>query len=245
MKELILNLGADGRGAQTFLRLLELGAQPVSVIARYMDVPRPTMYLILEELKKLGLVEEFFRSQMKYFKCIPVKELRDLLEVKEADIKRTKQLYETNLSGLEALENKLSVTPKVRFYEGEEAVMKMYEAVLKEKKFYSYFNPEVENKVMQIYFDKVEEAIEMGRLQVKEFVVDCKKGREYARIAVSKNHKIKILPKRAKFDSDTILTEDKIYMVSYGEKEVSAVEIWNESLARTQRVMFEELWNVV
>jgi len=242
MKELIINLGTDERGAQTFLKLLELGAQPVSVIARYVNVPRPTMYLMLEELKKIGLVQEFERNQMKYFKCIPVQELEDLLEVKEADLKRTRQLYEVNLSDLESLENKLSVTPKVKFYEGEEAVMKVYEEVIKENGFCAFLNPGVENKVMQIYLKKVDDAIRAKKLKVNEFVIDCKKGRDYFVRANSANHKIKILPKRAKFDSDTVITDEKIYMFSYGEKEVAAVEIWNSALAQTQRVMFEELW---
>jgi sugar-specific transcriptional regulator TrmB len=242
MKELIINLGTDERGAQTFLKLLELGAQPVSVIARYMNVPRPTMYLMLEELKKIGLVQEFERNQMKYFKCIPVQELENLLEAKEADLKRTRQLYEVNLSDLESLENKLSVTPKVKFYEGEGAVMKVYEEVIKEKSFCAFFNPGVDNKVMQIYFKKVEEAIRAKKMKVKEFVIDCKKGREYFAQANTSNHKVKILPKRVGFDSDTIITDEKIYMFSYGEKEVAAVEIWNKALAETQRAMFEELW---
>ena len=129
MKELIINLGADDRGAQTFLKLLELGAQPVSVIARYMNVPRPTMYLILEELRKIGLVEEFDRNQMKYFKCIPVSNLEDLIEVRRADLQRTEGLLESNLSDLKKLESKLSITPRVRFFEGKESVMKMYEEV--------------------------------------------------------------------------------------------------------------------
>lgn len=242
MKELIVNLGADGRGAETFLKLLELGAQPVSVIARYMNVPRPTMYLILDELKRLGLIEGFDRNKMKYFKCIPVKELSDLLEARESDLKRTRQLYDGSVSELEALENKLSVTPRVKFYEGEDAVMKVYEEVIKEKGFCAFLNPGVDNKVMQIYLNKIEVVIRAKKLKVKEFVIDCKKGQEYFKDASTANHKIKILPKRVKFDSDTIITDEKIYMFSYGEKEVAAVEIWNKALAETQRVMFEELW---
>lgn len=31
-------------------------------------------------------------------------------------------------------------------------------------------------------------------------------------------------------------------MISYGEKEVSATEIYNQSLAQTQQVIFEEIW---
>ena len=134
------------------------------------------------------------------------------------------------------------MTPKVKFYEGEEAVMKVYEEVIKEKGFCAFVNPGVNNKVMQIYFDKIEDAIHAKKLKVKEFVIDCKRGREYFRDANTSNHKIKVLPKRVKFDSDTIITDEKVYMFSYDEREVAAVEIWNKVLAQTQRSMFEELW---
>ena len=245
MRELFKNLGADEKEAETFLKLLELGAQPVSVIARYMSVPRSTMYLILESLKKIGLVEEFDRSGMKYFKCIPVKDIADLLKAKESKIRHTLAIFEDSLPQLSSLENKLSVTPKVKFFEGKDAVMKMYEEVLKEKGFYCYFNPQVDNPVMKIYFDKVENSIKENKLNIKEFVVDCEKGREYAEKCVTDSHFIKILPKEMKFDSDNIICDDKIYMVSYGEKDVSAVKIFSESLVKTQRVLFEKLWEVL
>jgi len=242
MKELFKKLGASEKETETFLRLLELGAQPASVIARHMHVPRSTMYLVLDGLKKLGLIEEFERKGMKYFKCISVEDIGAVLRLREDEIERTLGLLDENLTGLKALENKLSITPKVKFFEGEEAVMAMYESVLNEKSFYSFFNPGVENGVMKIYFDKVEKAIKARKMKVNEFVVDCKKGHGYFKRANTANHKIKILPKNAKFDSDTIICRDRICMISYGEKEVSAVVIWNDALVKTQKVMFEELW---
>lgn len=242
MKELFKKLGASEKEAETFLKLLELGAQPASVIARHMHVPRSTMYLILDQLGKLNLVEEFERKGMKYFKCISVEDIEAVLKLREDEIKRTLGLLNENLTDLKALENKLSVTPKVKFFEGEEAVMSMYESVLNEKNFYSFFNPGVENRVMKIYFDKVEKAIKKNKIKASEFVVDCKEGRTYFKRANSKNHHIKILPKNARFDSDTLICDDRICMISYGEKEVSAVVIWNDALVKTQKAMFEELW---
>jgi len=245
MKQLFQNLGASEKESQTFLKLLELGAQPVSVIARYMHVPRPTMYLILEGLKKLSLVEGFERNGMKYFKCISVKEIDDVLKAREAGVQQTMKIFKEKLPELSVIENKLSITPRVKFFEGEDAVMKMYESILNEKSFCTFFNPGVENRVMKIYFDKVEKAIKKNKIKASEFVIDCKEGREYFARANSKNHKIKILPKNTKFDSDTIICRDRICMVSYGEKEVSAVVIWNDALVATQKAMFEELWGRV
>lgn len=245
MKELFKNLGANEKEMETFLKLLELGAQPVSVIARHMSVPRSTMYLILENLKKLNFVEEFERAGIKYFKCIPVKNIADVLKARESKLQHTLGLLEKELPELEVLENKLSITPKIKFFEGREAVMQMYEEVLKEKEFYSYFNPQVESPVMEIYFKKVEESIESNRLKVSELIVDGPKARKFLKECSSGNHKIKILPKGVRFDSDNIICEDKIYMVSYGEKDVSAVKIYSKSLVATQKVMFEQVWRSV
>ena len=242
MKELFKNLGAGEKEAETFLKLLELGAQPASVVARMVGVPRSTMYLILENLKKLGLVEEFSRAGMKYFKCVSVDSIRDVLKVKEGEIKYAYDLLDEKLPQLKSLENKLSITPTVKFYEGKEAVAKVYEEALKEKTFRAYFNPVLVKKMMPVYLKKVAEVIKENKCEAKEFVVYSKEGSEYKKAYNSSFHQIKILPKTMKFYSDTIICHDKIFMISYGEKDVSAVEIINSSLAETQRVMFEEMW---
>lgn len=245
MEDLLKNLGANKKEAETFLKLLELGAQPVSVIAKQVSVPRSTMYLILDGLKKLGLVEEFERNALKYFKCIPVRDIPGILKTREDEIKRALSVLEKRLPELEALENKLSITPKVKFYEGKDAVVKMYEEVLKEKTFYACFNPHVDSPVMKIYFDKVGETINAKKLNVSELVVDGPLGKRYLKEYATKNHKIKILPKNMKFDSDNFICEDKIYMVSYGDRDVSAVKIYSRALVETQKAMFEQVWKSV
>lgn len=242
MKELFENLGVNERQMQAFLKLLELGVQPVSVIAKHVGVPRTTMYSTLDELKKLGLIEEFEKAGIRYYRCIPVENLRDLLEAKMSKVAYTMELLANKLPSLLSLENKLSVTPKVKFYEGKDAVMKLYEEVLKEKGFYAFFNPQVDNPVMKIYFDKVEAAIRKGRLRVKEFVTCGPKGKSYLKKYGTGYHKIKILPKDVTFDADNIICENKIYMISYGDAEVSGIEIFSQPLAFAHRVMFEQLW---
>lgn len=242
MKELFKNLGAGEKETQTFLRLLELGAQPVSIIARHIGVPRSSMYLILDNLKKLDLIEEFERFGIKYFKCIPAKNIAEVLHSRERKIGRTLEIFENYLPELETLENKLSITPKVKFFEGKDNVMKVYEAILKEDGFCAIFNPKIVKKIMPIYYYKVAETVKKYKLDVRELVVDCAEADWYKKTYNSKTHQIKLLPKNVAFDSDTIICKDKIYMISYGEKEVSATEIFNPSLAHTQRAIFEQMW---
>lgn len=242
MKNLFKSLGTTQKEMETFLKLLELGAQPVSVIAKHMGSPRSTMYLVLEKLKEIDLVEDFERSGIKYFKCIPVREIGDIINAKKRNLDQTEKILEDKLEELNALENKLSITPKVRFLEGKEGVSKMYEQVLKEPEFYAFFNPEYVKKLMPGYHFKIPETLIINKRKAKELLVKCPEATEYQKKYNSKLHQIKILPKSAGFISDIIICSDKMYMIAYGEDKVSATEITSPSLVQTQKALFELIW---
>lgn len=227
---------------QTFLKLLELGAEPVSVIAKHMSLPRSSMYVVLERLKKLQLIEEFERNGITYVKCISVREIADILKMRERRIEQTFTLLRESLPQLEILENKLSITPIVRFYEGKHAVMKMYEEVIRENSFLAFFNPAVVHTIMPEYYYKLGEMIKKNKGFAKELLVPGREALAYKKRFDSQNHQIKFLPKDALFYADMLICKDTIYLISYGEKEVSGTGVRNPALAEAQRVIFEELW---
>jgi len=169
MHQLFKHFGLNTKEIQTFLRLLELGAQPASIIAKHVGVPRSSMYLILEELKKVHLIEEFERAKIKYFKCIPVANIPDVLKAQEKEIQHTAEMFTEKLPELEALENKLSITPKVKFFEGEKAVMHMYEQVLrdKEKEFCAMFNADLAKKLVPDYYYLIPKMLQEERKKRK------------------------------------------------------------------------------
>jgi len=242
MKSLFKNLGANQKEMETFLLLLELGAQPASTVAKKMGTPRSTMYLILDKLRQLGLIEEFERSGVKYFKCTPIKDMKDVIVAKRNALDKTEALLEKSSDELFAIENKLSITPTVRFLEDEEGVSKMYEQVLKQDEFYAFFNPEFVKKQMPSYHFKIPETLRKQRGRAKELLVDTPDSREYQEKYHTALHQIKILDKSIHFDSDLIICKERIYMISYGEDKISALEIINQPIVETHRALFEHLW---
>ena len=244
-KTLLQNLGLGEKESHAWLKILELGAQPVSVIAKYVGVPRSSMYVILERLEKLQLIEHFDRNGITYFKSVAVRTIPELLRNKEQQIQETLALLSQKMPELDALENKLSITPRVRFFEGKNGASKMYEEVLKEKEFYAVFNPKLVKSMMPEYFYKIAEVLKTKEGAAKELVMDCQEGHEYKKLYNSEHHQIKILPNGIDFPSDTIICKNKIYMIAYGEGQISATEILNISLAKTQRVLFEQFWKTI
>lgn len=245
MKMLFQNLGTSEKEMRAFLILLELGAQPASVVAKHMDIPRSSMYVLLDRLQKLNLVATFQRAGMTYFQCVPVKHLEDLLKTKARAIDQTLRILQEKLPELQALESKLSITPTVKFFEGKRAVMHMYEEVLKEREFYALFNPLVVKSVMPEYSYTIAERLQEARGKAKEMLVDSPEAKRYQKRFESEHHQIRLLPKGMIFSADTIITQNNMYMVAYGEEQISGTQIQNTVLAQTHRVIFEQLWRTI
>lgn len=243
MISLLKIFGLSNKEAAICLKLLEMGAQPISVVARYVDIPRPSMYPILDRLKRSQLVEEFTKHGIKYIQCIPVEDMQRLMILKESEIKKNLAEFTKQKPNLMALENKLSSTPSIRFYQGRKEVMKMYDRVLSEGTFSAVFNPTSVKKNLPEYHYQIGETINKNQWRVREFAVDGLEAHEYKKMFQSDLHKIKILPKDMKFPSDTIIFQDKLYMISYGDLDLTGTEIINHSLAQTQQVLFDFLWD--
>ena len=242
MSTFLSSLGLNHKEEQTYIKLLELGAQPVSVIARHIGVPRSTMYFILGRLQEMQLIEEFERKGMKYCKAIPANRIADVLHARERKLKHQFELLAEELPALTSLENRMGLVPTVKFFEGKDAVMKMYEEVLREKELCALFNPAFVKRIMPEYHFRIPETLSENGANVKELLVDCAEAREYRERFSSVRHQIRLLTPEVRFESDCIICKDRVYLIAYGEAQISAVEMLSQSLTATQRVLFEELW---
>lgn len=242
MEQFFIKLGLDNKEIQCLLKLIELGGQPVSVLAKQLSMPRSTVYSILDRLFKLKLVEFFERYGIRYVKSIDVNKIEDLLSSQKAEINQNLELFKDSLPQLLDLQNRLSITPIVKFYEGEQAVEKMYKNILSLDSFMAIQNAEKVKEYMPKFHLEIPETIKRRDINVKELLINNQIGDEYKAKYSSPNHQIKFLPNHINFNSDTIITNDRIFMVSYGQNNISSIEIWNKDLASTQIALFSLIW---
>jgi sugar-specific transcriptional regulator TrmB len=236
-------LGIDDKDYAVFLKLLELGAQPVSVLAKHVGLPRSSTYVVLERLRSLELIEEFERQGMRYVQCVPAQNLPGLIRAHEARYQQARQEIEADLTQLEALENRLSITPRVKFHEGKEEILKVYDDVLQADSFLAFFNPKVIRERMPDYIVQAANALGNHTGIAREILVHSEVAKAYQAQFHSASHEVRILPKSRQFDVDIIILREKLYMISYGQNEVSATEIHNADLITFQRNLFEQTWD--
>ncbi len=120
-------LGLNSEHASVYLSILENGASPASTIAKSCRLPRSSVYLLLEDLKKIGLVTNLEGETVRTYSPVSPERVKDLLEEKARMLRRVDLDLRTNFSVVETLfENHQPSLPNIGFYEGETGLKNVY-----------------------------------------------------------------------------------------------------------------------
>ena len=102
--------GMNDKEARVYLTTLELGAAPVSTIARRAEVKRITTYYILLDLEKKGIANQVIKNGVKCFSVIGANRLLTILEDRF-------QHFKEMVPEFIAIDGKAFNSPKVKFFE--------------------------------------------------------------------------------------------------------------------------------
>jgi HTH-type transcriptional regulator, sugar sensing transcriptional regulator len=117
-------LGLDGRKADVYLAVLELGSGTVIEIAKKAKIKRTTCYDILLNLVDMGYVSGTVKGKKRLF-------IGEDPEKIKKDLKRKEGLISEILPMLKSIHNIKGVKPKIRYYEGIEGLKEAYDDTLK------------------------------------------------------------------------------------------------------------------
>ena len=119
-----------------FIKVLELGPQPASRIAKICELPRNTVRSILDNLVKKGLMTKSVRAKTQYYATEKKENLIRALKLKKM---RTAEDIDNQIQLLENYGEELSARhfaksrPRITFYEGLAGMEKVYEDTLTAK----------------------------------------------------------------------------------------------------------------
>ncbi len=127
------NIGLSENEAKVYTAMLELGPATMLEIAAKANVNRPTAYVQVESLKKLGLVSTQTKGKKQLFMAESPDQLEFVIDRKANQIEQEKNELASIMPDLLNLYKLAGEAPQVRFFEGKEGLMKMQEEFLKSK----------------------------------------------------------------------------------------------------------------
>jgi len=237
MERVLQSLGLQEKEAKVYLALLQMGKGSVPGISVKAGTKRPTTYLILEELRKKGLVNLLPRkAKVLYVANSP----QTLLE----EQREKEHLIRDNMPELLAMFNAKLEKPKVTYYQGVDNIAKLYGEIFKEKEILFYGSiasiaPEVFAQV-----EKYLQVVKKEKLQVREIIQADEKSLAYTQENATDNHQIKIVSEAHKLPTDNMIFGNKVAIISYKD-EPMAVVIESGDVAETYKSMFEMVWRSI
>lgn len=253
LQEMLQKIGLTDKDALVYLSCLELGTQPASVIAKKAGLKRPTTYLILEGLLKKGLVSEYTGANVKYFTAVSPEYLMNFMEKQKREIMSRQREFEEYLPQFQALLNPFSVNPKVRFYEGIDGIERAMNDTLTAKEplrcfstFDAWFSRQETKDFVFQYMKR--------RLDEKALPIRCVCPRTQAAerflttefLELRRAERIsefRWLPKEIQnFSNEINIYDNKVAIACLGKNELMGIIIESESIAMTQKSVFEAVW---
>ena len=115
LNEILEKFGLSEKESVIYLAILQLGQSSVSDIAKKAEIKRTTVYRMIDELIRLGLITKVPKTKKNLFIAVNPEILLENLERKEKMIKESLPLFK-------AIYNTSETKPKIKFFEGKEGI---------------------------------------------------------------------------------------------------------------------------
>ncbi len=122
LKSCLIEFGLAGKEVEVYLAMLELGPSSAQDIAKKAGVNRSTTYVMIEGLKRRGLLSTFDKGKKTLFAAETPHRLLTFIEEDLKHVQAKRERLDMALPRLLAIFNAVEDKPRVRYFEGEEAL---------------------------------------------------------------------------------------------------------------------------
>lgn len=232
-------LGLSEKESKIYIAGLELGKFSVVAISENTGIKRPTCYLILEDLKKKGLITTFPKAK----KVLYVAEHpNNLLKSTESSFNLAKQL----MPELQNLIGSGSQKPILKVYVGQKGIQNIFEEILSEGKDFYYIISvkDLVESVGQEFLDAwIEKRIAKGMKSISVRIQEGETEKELYGDAPGNLRTLRYAPNGFKMPYTIYIFGNKVAFVSKN-KELFGFIIESNDMAISMKALFDVVWGI-
>lgn len=246
IEEYLRQLGLDNKEIRVYLALLELGETHIVPITEKVELPRTTVFHILERLKFHKLIEKIPKKTRSLYIPYPPKKIASILELEKAATEEKIKSFNIALPDLNKLYQESPFEPKIRFFRGIE-IRDIYEELLTagvDEEWYVGEPNKIVAALGEEYLKKwIERRVKMG-IKSRSIRVKEEESEEPIFSATKKYlREIRYAPEGFESPMHILIYGNNVAYISTGEENFGLV-ISSQELAKTMRNWFKELWKI-
>lgn len=249
IKQNLIVLGLDDSEARVYIELLNHESLTVLEIASQLNIPRTTVYRICEKLNKKQFAEWIIKENSTKIKAVKPSDLNQLIESKKDEVANAEH-------ALKSLEKMISTpllslpSTQVRYYQGKEGLRQMMWNCLKAQDEIVGWSVYGRASIIgEAFMDSYVNEFKRRKLRDRSIMNEI--GLEYNRVPEN------LINHQQTFEDMRFIPESKFYIAGdtsiynnvfaycvWNHGEVVGVEIENPEIVKTQRSIFNILWEI-
>lgn len=253
--EFLSNLEVDEKEIDVYLQLLEIGSTPIGDLSRKTDIPKTTLYRIINKLQEKSLVTKTEKNEIKLLTAESPERLGVLIKDKQAEAKSALNHLDEMSEHLPLVVKTILESAKPEIEENPPLV-KYYEGVHGFRAVSNRSLEKAQNEVLQIsncsewrkVFTKdysmknyVPERLKKN-IALKALVIDNRPGQEFKQQGETINRETRFLPKGTQFRS-TILIYNGEVSIMVSSRPYSAVLLQSYDIYEMAKSLFNIIWS--
>lgn len=244
--EALETLGINKKETDLYTKLLALGAQPASILARRLSIPRSTAQFLAESLVQKGIASKQKTRNVIHYQPVDPEELPQMLKAKKERAvyefgKKEKLVQEAAIALKKEVSSYVS-HPIVSYYEGEEGLQTIYEdALTASESIRSLVNFEDRKKFLGEYFDTYYQRRKKAQIFMNAIYPDTDFGRQRKKmdeIDYRKSHLVD--PKKYYWLPEMQIYDNKV-TIACGSQRIGII-IESEEVTQAIKVLFDLAW---
>ena len=237
-------LGLNKNEAQIYEVLLNEGSLGVKPILSRTGLKRGNAYYHLDSLKAKGLVETEKDGGRTLFSAKHPEQLELLLAQQKAALSEAEENLHKTLPALRGIFQLSTTKPGVKFFEGQEGIIKIYETLLAQGQSIDSF--EDKGEMVAFFAD-----------YVKEFISKRIKQRIFNRVIAPSTSPINVSsPKEFRearllpvaqfpFRMDIKIVDNLVSLISFQKDNPVGILVENKEIAENFKMLFEMVWKLL
>jgi len=241
MFKTLQNIGLNEKQAKIYLACLELGPSSVGEIAKKAGIKRTSAYTIIESLLEQGLISKF--QDKKGGKFIAEKPEK-LIE----KLKQQQKTLESVLPQLQAITNQGGIKPEVRFYQGKQGIISVYQDTLSCNQNQEILSLGSAEDIYNLLPDYIPEYLKKrikNKIKMRAIVQDSLKARQHAKHDKQELRQTKLVPAHIfNLTIEKNIYADKTALMSFRNFPMGII-MKSPQIAKSEKAIFELLWNLL
>lgn len=240
------HLGLTDKEARVYTASLELGSAPVQIIALKADINRPTAYVVIDNLLKMGLMTRHEQGKKTLYAAEPPERLERLIERQHESLVEREAELKSIFPALKALFNLSENKPVIKYYEGRAGQL----AMMRE-----YYAPQFRNSTIYAFapFEILNTAIgpnlmqEMAKrrvgLGIRLKLIYAAKRPVSGRTDPKQLREARFIPvEKYPFAGDLVIQPEWGFWIYNYARGFQALAVGDKEMAKTLKAFFDLAW---